>query len=82
MSVLKYKDPETGEIKTVGSPQIDVYSKQVVDEKLSAHSNNKDNPHGITAARIGAAPAYAYGTEDLTAGSSALETGKLYFVYE
>ena len=28
------------------------------------------------------APAYTYGTEDLTAGSSALETGKLYFVYE
>lgn len=28
------------------------------------------------------APAYAYGTADLTAGSSPLETGKLYFVYE
>lgn len=28
------------------------------------------------------APAYSYGTSDLTAGSSALETGKLYFVYE
>ena len=31
---------------------------------------------------LGAAPAYDYGTEDLTAGTSALETGKLYFVYE
>ena len=28
------------------------------------------------------APAYTYGTSDLTAGSSSLETGKLYFVYE
>lgn len=28
------------------------------------------------------APAYTYGTTDLTAGSSPLETGKLYFVYE
>ena len=28
------------------------------------------------------APAYSYGTTDLTAGTSALETGKLYFVYE
>lgn len=28
------------------------------------------------------APAYSYGTTDLTAGSSALETGKLHFVYE
>lgn len=25
---------------------------------------------------------YTYGTEDLTAGTSELETGKLYFVYE
>ena len=25
---------------------------------------------------------YGYGTEDLTAGTSPLETGKLYFVYE
>ena len=28
------------------------------------------------------APAYTYGTEDLTAGTSTLETGKLHFVYE
>ena len=31
---------------------------------------------------LGAAPVYDYGTEDLTAGTSELETGKLYFVYE
>lgn len=31
---------------------------------------------------LGAAPAYSYGTDDLTAGSSSLETGKLHFVYE
>lgn len=31
---------------------------------------------------LGAAPIYDYGTTDLTAGSSPLETGKLYFVYE
>ena len=40
------------------------------------------NQLGITPANIGAAPAYTYGTTDLTAGSSTLETGKLYFVYE
>lgn len=33
-------------------------------------------------ANLGAAPAYSYGTEDLEAGVSALETGKLHFVYE
>ncbi len=31
---------------------------------------------------VGAAPAYTYGTEDMAAGTSTLETGKLYFVYE
>lgn len=31
---------------------------------------------------LGAAPAYTYGTTDLTAGSSTLATGTLYFVYE
>ena len=31
---------------------------------------------------LGAAPAYSYGTTDLTAGSSALETGTLHFIYE
>lgn len=31
---------------------------------------------------LGAAPAYTYGTEDLIAGETALETGKVHFVYE
>lgn len=35
-----------------------------------------------TASDVGAAPMYLYSTTDLTAGSSSLETGKLYFVYE
>ena len=78
MPVIKYKDPVTGEIRKVGTPVIDTYSKEEVD----AHTTNKNNPHGVTPSQIGAAPAYTYGTSDLTAGTSALETGKLYFVYE
>lgn len=57
MSALKYKDPETGEIKTVGLPD-------------------------ATPEQIGCAPAYTYGTEDLTPGVSELKTGTLYIVYE
>lgn len=53
-----------------------------VQASLNTHANNKSNPHGVTASQIGAAPAYTYGTTDLTAGSSSLATGKLYFVYE
>ena len=41
-----------------------------------------DNPHETTAQDVGAAPQYDYGTVDLTAGASSLQTGKLYFVYE
>ena len=36
--------------------------------------------NGLTAEEM--APMYGYGTTDLTIGSSELETGKLYFVYE
>lgn len=57
MAVMKYKDPVTGEIKVVGTPN-------------------------VSPEQIGAAPAYEYGTEDLKAGESELENGKLYFVYE
>lgn len=32
--------------------------------------------------KLGAAPMYTYGTEDLVAGETPLETGKLHFVYE
>lgn len=46
----------------------------------SQHGSGGSDP--ITPASIGAAPAYTYGTADLTAGTSPLETGKLYFVYE
>lgn len=49
---------------------------------ITEHKTDKSNPHGVTATQIGAAPAYTYGTSDLTAGTSALETGKLHFVYE
>ena len=38
--------------------------------------------HTHTHTDVGAAPAYTYGTTDLTAGSSALTTGTLHFVYE
>ena len=65
MSVIKYKDPKTGEIKKVGAPASDAYTKKETDDKLATK-----------------APAYSCGTTDLTPGVSALETGKLYFVYE
>lgn len=39
-------------------------------------------PSNTTEELSAKAPAYTYGTEDLTAGTSPLETGTLHFVYE
>lgn len=47
-----------------------------------AAQHKKGGSDALTAADIGAAPAYMYSTVDLTAGSSPLDEGKLYFVYE
>ena len=44
--------------------------------------NEKTGHVILTPSDIGAAPAYTYGIADMIAGTSALETGKLYFVYE
>ena len=52
-------------------------NKEWSDWRATYGTSNKPTP-----AEIGAAPAYVYSTEDLEAGVSKLETGKLYFVYE
>lgn len=50
---------------------------------LEAHIESKSNPHGVTAAQVGAAPAYTYGTADIEAGSASTEPeGSLHLVYE
>lgn len=96
--------PVTSEVPNDSDIWIDPDDEPTVED---AHIANKNNPHGVTAAQVGAvptsrrvngkpltsdvtltandvgaAPAYTYGTTDLVAGSSALATGKLHFVYE
>lgn len=55
-----------------------------VKNKLTAGSKTYDGSAAVTltAADLGAAPAYTYSTTDLTPGTSSLETGKIYLVYE
>lgn len=62
----------------------DGWSYTAVDFVPYAHAANHASGgiDPITPASIGAAPAYTYGTADLTAGTSELATGKLYFVFE
>ena len=57
------------------------YSTDGITWKTEESYLKQDN-EVVVPEHIGAAPAYSYGTEDLIAGESALETGKLYFVYE
>lgn len=42
----------------------------------------KTGQNNLATGLAGKAPAYTYGTEDLTEGVSELATGTLYFVYE
>ena len=77
-----------------GDINTDANNRFVTDSEKAAWNNGNngsvkytdqtltDSQKAQARSNIGAAPAYTYGTTDLTAGSSALETGKLYFVYE
>ena len=67
---------EDGKVPAGQLPAMDYAAKT----HAATHASGGSDP--ITPASIGAAPAYAYGTADLTAGTSALATGQLYFVYE
>ncbi len=54
-----------------------------ISAELAAQYGVADTPNvEAVLAGLDVAPAYSYGTADLTAGTSSLETGKLYFVYE
>lgn len=62
MAVLKYKDPETGEIKNVGMSNLDVYTKDEIDKIITDNIKNQiasgsyigdgkygiDNPNSLT----------------------------------
>lgn len=84
-------------VATQISTAISPLSTQIANKANASHGNHVPNVESanntrflrndntwqaVTPANIGAAPAYSYGTGDLTAGSSSLATGQLYFVYE
>ena len=73
----------TGHIGNTSNPH-NVTANQIGAVPTSRTVNGKALSNNITlsASDVGAAPEYTYSTTDLTAGESALTTGKLYFVYE
>lgn len=85
MAILKYKDPETGEIKKVGMPQVDAYGKAEVYNRTEADAKFAEKTHAsqhkaggadpLTPEDIGAARLYTNITQlGLTIGSETLET--------
>lgn len=59
--------------------------KEALDGKAAAahsHDERYYTEAEVNTLLAAKAPAYTYGTDDLTAGTSALTTGTLYFVYE
>lgn len=49
---------------------------------LDQHKGDHNNPHGVTAAQVGAAPAPIVSQTDITAGEYALAPGQSYHVYK
>jgi hypothetical protein len=85
MASLKYRD-ENGVWHKVGlgSTEITADKVKVTDDTATALGLETGASVDTAIAKVGTdkAPAYTYGTDDLTAGTSPLETGKLHFVYE
>lgn len=81
--VFQYADTKASAAQSAAAAYTDNKIKAIptpdVSGQISAHNAAADAHSALFHAK---APAYSYGTADLTAGSSALETGKLYFVYE
>lgn len=46
MSVFKYRDPKTGQVKKVGTPSINTYSKEEIDEMKPTYV-----PHTMSASK-------------------------------
>ena len=80
LSANDYTDSDKAEVAKVKDKVDKVSGKGLsTNDFTSAYKTKLDNLDANLSAK---APAYSYSTTDLTAGTSALATGKLYFVYE
>lgn len=82
--VLTLKDAHGNTLTTLGNLFLSgAYVKIVADTTNNyAYVQNADTNQYLETQLASKAPLYAYSTTDLVAGTSTLETGKLYFVYE
>ena len=73
--------PELGELATKDTVEKNDLATDVQESLNKVEEASETAAEAKTIAE-GRAPAYTYGTTDLTAGSSSLATGTLHFVYE
>ena len=72
----------------VGSGTVSLFAENVLvkvvldTDQGKAYVQNADTNAYLEEQLAGKAPAYTYGTDDMTAGTTALASGTLYFVYE
>lgn len=79
-----FKDAHGNNLSSIGNLfTTGVYVKVVLDITNNyAYIQNADTNGYIESTFETKAPMYTYGTEDLEAGTSTLDTGKIYLVYE
>lgn len=81
--VVYTRNPETNEFELVGSgtATTDTTLSQLGKPADAAAVGSALTNYALKAELDNRAPMYAYGTTDLTAGSSTLPSGTLYFYY-
>lgn len=82
-TVFEFTDAHGNDVAGFSLFANDVLVKVILDtESNKAFVQNADTNAYLESKFNSKAPMYDYGEEDLSAGVTALETGKLYFVYE
>lgn len=81
MAILKVKD-QNGNIIEIPAIQGNNGKSAYEYAKEGGYTGTEAEFMASLAEAASKAPMYGYGTDDLTAGTSPLETGRMYFVYE
>ena len=78
-----FTQADINEMGEIFAKKEDIADLSAIQENVDALTATLEETQEAVAGLNGVfAPAYTYGTDDLEAGTSALETGKLHFVYE
>lgn len=82
MALLKVRDPNTGNIIEIPGIKGDAGKSAYQYAKEGGYTGTEAEFMTLLVEVASKAPFYGYGTDDLVAGTTPLETGRMYFVYE